>query len=313
MKTIGTIEVIDPAFSQLLAPGAAIEVLGEGFTWTEGPVWVKSGGYLLFSDIPPNKMMKWDPQNGVSLFRERVGYTGKEKFTGKEPGTNGLTVDRQGRVVACCHGDRCIKRIEPDGSLTVLADKYDGKRLNSPNDLVHKSNGDLYFTDPPYGLPQGEQDPGRELDWFGVYRLSPDGQVTLLTKEFVRPNGLAFSPDEKILYVGQSGSVEPGWRAFPVNEDGTLGPGKVFFDPAPWVQEKRPGSPDGMKVDQQGNLWATGPGGVYCFSPDGKVLGRLNTGERTGNCAFGEDGSSLFICAHSYLCRVRLTVKGVGF
>lgn len=313
MKTIGSIEVIDPAFSQLLAPGAAIEVLGEGFAWSEGPVWVKNGGYLLFSDIPPNKMMKWDPQTGISLFREGVGYTGQEKFTGKEPGTNGLTLDAEGRIVACCHGDRCIKRIEKDGSLTVLADKYDGKRLNSPNDLVYKSNGDLYFTDPPYGLPQGEKDPGRELDWFGVYRLSTDGKVTLLTKEFVRPNGLVFSPDEKILYVGQSGSFEPGWRVFPVKDDGTLGDSKIFYDPSAWVQEKRPGSPDGMTVDQQGNLWATGPGGVYCFSPSGKVLGRLNTGERTGNCTFGADGSTLFICAHSYLCRVRMRVKGIGF
>lgn len=313
MKTIGSIEIIDPAFSQLLAPDAAIEVLGEGFAWTEGPVWVKREGYLLFSDIPANKIMKWDAVKGVSLFREGVGYTGKEQFTGPEPGTNGLTVDAEGRVVACCHGDRCLKRIEHDGSLTVLADRYDGRRLNSPNDLVYKSNGDLYFTDPPYGLPQRENDPGRELDWFGVYRLSRDGRVTLLTKELIRPNGLAFSPDEKILYVGQSGSIEPHWRTYQVNNDGTLGECKIFYDASAWAQEKRPGSPDGMKVDQHGNLWSTAPGGVYCFSPEGKVLGRLNTGERTGNCTFGEDGSSLFICAHSYLCRVRTAVKGTGY
>lgn len=313
MKTIGSIEILDPAFSNLLAPNAAIEVLGEGMTWSEGPVWMKDGGYLLCSDIPPNRTMRWDSQNGLQLFREGIGYTGQTPFTGKEPGTNGLAVDRAGRVVACCHGDRCLKRIESDGSLTVLVDQFEGQRLNSPNDLTYHSNGDLYFTDPPYGLPKGESDPGRELAWFGVYRLGADGQVTLLTKEFVRPNGLAFSPDEKTLYVSQSGSVFPHWRAFAVSQDGTLGAGRVFFDPAAWVQEQRPGSPDGMTVDALGNVWATGPGGIYCFTPAGKPIGRLNTGERTANCTFGDDGNSLFICAHSYLCRVRTAVKGIGF
>ncbi len=313
MKTIGSIEVLDPAFEPLLAPGAAIEVLGEGMSWSEGPVWLKNGGYLLCSDIPPNRTMRWDPWNGLQLFREGIGYTGQTPFTGKEPGTNGLAVDREGCVVACCHGDRCLKRIEHDGSLTVLVDRFEGQRLNSPNDLIYHSNGNLYFTDPPYGLPQGENDSGREIGWFGVYCLAADGKVTLLTKEFLRPNGIAFSPDEKTLYVSQSGSVFPHWRAFPVNRDGTLGEGRVFYDPAAWVQEKRPGSPDGMTVDAQGHVWATGPGGIYCFTPAGQPIGRLNTGERTANCTFGEDGYSLFICAHSYLCRIRTTVTGIGF
>lgn len=313
MKTIGSIEVLAPSFSKLLAPDAALEVLGEGMIWSEGPVWVKDGGYLLCSDIPPNRMMRWDPQNGLHVFREGVGYTGQSPFTGKEPGTNGLALDGAGRVVACCHGDRCLKRIEADGSLTVLVDRFEGQRLNSPNDLIYHSNGDLYFTDPPYGLPQGENDPGRELAWFGVYRLGTDGKITLLTKEFNRPNGIAFSPDERTLYVSQSGSAFPHWRAFAVNNDGTLGAGRVFFDPAPWVQEQRPGSPDGMTVDDQGHVWATGPGGIYCFTPAGQPIGRLNTGERTANCTFGEDGSTLFICAHGYLCRVRTTVRGIGY
>ncbi|QDU26872.1 Gluconolactonase precursor [Anatilimnocola aggregata] len=313
VKTIGSIETIDPSFAKLLAPGAQIEVLGEGFDWTEGPLWVKSSGLLIFSDIPPNKIMKWDPKSGISLFRDKVGYTGTAKFTGEEPGTNGLTLDSEGRIVACCHGDRVIKRIEKDGTLKTLADKYDGKRFNSPNDLVYQKSGDLYFTDPPYGLPQREKDPGKELDWFGVYRLGTDGKVTLLTKELTRPNGIAFSPDEKTLYVAQSDPAAAIYKSFPVKADGTLGEGKVLFDATAWVKEGRPGLPDGMAVDQQGHLWATGPGGVYCFTPEGKLLGRLNTGERTANCKFGDDGSTLYVCADSYICRVKTQVKGIGY
>ncbi|WP_425618245.1 SMP-30/gluconolactonase/LRE family protein [Anatilimnocola sp. NA78] len=314
MKTIGSIKTMDPAFSKLLAPGAAIEVLGEGFDWTEGPLWHKPGGYLLFSDIPPNKIMKWDPKTGaVSLFREKVGYTGAAKFTGEEPGTNGLTLDSNGLIVACCHGDRCIKRIEKDGKLTTLVDKFEGKRLNSPNDLIYNKSGDLYFTDPPYGLPQREKDPGKELDWFGVYRLGADGKVTLLTKEMTRPNGIAFSPDEKTLYIAQSDPAAAIWKSFPVKADGTLGESKLIFDSTAWVKEGRPGLPDGMTVDQQGHLWATGPGGVYCFSSEGKLLGRLNTGERTSNCKFGDDGSTLYITVDMYVCRVKTQVKGLGY
>ena len=314
-KKIGSIERLDPAFDKLIPPGAVIEVLGEGFDWSEGCCWIKDQGYLLFSDIPPNKIMKWDPQSGLSLFKERIGYTGKEPFVSPtpEPGTNGLMLDSAGRLVCCCHGDRCIKRIEKDGTITVLADKFEGKRFNSPNDLVYKSNGDLYFTDPPYGLPLREKDPGKELDWFGVYRLAPDGKVTLLTKEMTRPNGIGFSPDEKTLYVAQSDAQAPIWRAFPVNADGTLGDSRVLFDATPWVKERRPGAPDGLAVDKQGHIWATGPGGVYCITPAGKVLGRINTGQRTANCKFGEDGKTLFLCADMYICRVKTNVTGTNY
>jgi gluconolactonase len=310
-KTIGEIERLDPAFDKIVAPGAKIEVLADGFDWAEGPCWIPKDGCLLFSDIPPNKIMKWDPKSGISLFKERVGYTGKEPFTGPEPGTNGITLDSEGRIVCCCHGDRAIKRFEKDGTITVLASKYEGKRLNSPNDLVYRSNGDLYFTDPPYGLPEREKDPARELDWFGVYRLSQDGKLTLLTKELTRPNGLAFSPDEKILYVAQSDPEAAVVKTFPVKADGTLGQSKLFFDATKWVKD-RPGLPDGLKVDKAGRVWATGPGGIYCFSPDGKILGRLSTGERTANCTFGDDGSTLYIAADRYLCKVKTLTKGAG-
>jgi gluconolactonase len=312
-KSLGSIERLDPEFDKLVGKDAVIEVLAGGFKWTEGVCWIKEGGYLLFSDIPPNKIMKWHPQEGISVWRERVGYTGREPFAGEEPGTNGLMVDHEGRLVCCCHGDRVVKRIEKDGTIKVIADRYGGKRFNSPNDLIFHSSGDLYFTDPPYGLPQREKDPARELDWFGVYRLGKDGKVTLLTKEMTRPNGIGLSPDERTLYVAQSDPAAAIWKAFEVKPDGTLGTSRVLYDGTKWVQEGRPGLPDGMAVDSRGHIWATGPGGVYCFTPEGKILGRLNTGQRTANCKFGEDGRTLFIAADDYLCRVKTNVKGLGY
>jgi gluconolactonase len=309
-RTIGNIERIEPEFDKLMPADAAMEVLGEGFEWSEGPVWVKEEGYLLFSDIPRNQIVKWREGEGVSIFMEPAGYTGEPRFPGREPGTNGLTVDPQGRLVMCCHGDRVIRRQEKDGKMTTLAAKYDGKRLNSPNDLIYHSNGDLYFTDPPYGLPEGFNDPARELDWCGVYRLSPNGDVTLLTKEMTRPNGIGLSPDEKTLYVAQSDSKAAIWKAFPIREDGNLGQSRILYDATKWMG-KRPGAPDGMAIDIQGNLWATGPGGILVFAPDGKLLGILHTGQRTANCTFGDDGSTLYITADMFLCRIKTTTKGL--
>lgn len=304
-KVVGEIERLDPAFDKLVPPDAKMEVLSAGHEWTEGPVWVPDKKALLFSDIPRNSIYRI-MGGKVDVFMKPSGYTGQPTFTGKEPGTNGLTLDRDGRLVMCCHGDRCVVRIEKDGSRTVLADRYGDQRFNSPNDLAYHKNGDLYFTDPPYGLP----DPSaQELDFCGVYRLSKDGKVTLLTTKMARPNGIAFSPDYKTLYVAQSDPNAAIWNAFPVEEDGTLGEPKRLFDATKWTGT-RPGLPDGLKVDVNGILWATGPGGVLVLSPEGKYLGRLNTGQRTANCAFGEDGSTLFICADMYLLRIRLTTKG---
>ncbi|MBO0857051.1 MAG: SMP-30/gluconolactonase/LRE family protein [Chloracidobacterium sp.] len=302
---------LDPAFDKLVPANAKVEKLLDGHKWVEGPVWNRRESYLLFSDIPNNSIIKWSEGKGESLFMRPSGYTGKEPFTGPEPGTNGLTYDSKGRLVACEHGDRRVSRLESDGKTkTTLADKYNGKRLNSPNDLVYKSNGDLYFTDPIYGLQKGADDPARELDFCGVYRLSSDGKLTLLTKEITRPNGIAFSPDEKKLYVSSSDPDKAIWMVYDVQPDGTITNGKVFFDATAWVKENRPGLPDGMKVDKAGNIFAAGPGGIHVFSPEGKRLGTFDTGVKTANLAWGGDGSTLYITANTALLRVKLNTGG---
>ena len=308
---LGEVVRLDPRLDRLIPKDARIEVAASGFLWAEGPVWIKDGGYLLFSDIPRNSVMKWKEGEGVSLWMKPSGYTGVADYGG-EPGSNGLLLDPQGRLVFCEHGDRRISLLYPDGGKRTLVDSYEGKRLNSPNDAVYHRNGDLYFTDPPYGLPKRWDDPRRELDFCGVYRLSKDGKLTLLTKEMTRPNGIAFSPDYKTLYVAQSDPKAALWKAFPVKDDGTLGPGRVFYDVTEFVG-KLPGLPDGMKVDREGNVFATGPGGVYVFTPKGELLGRIATGEATANCAWGDDGSTLYMTADMYLCRIKTTTKGLGF
>jgi gluconolactonase len=309
---LGTIERLDPRFDALIPKDARLERLATGFNWAEGPVWVRAAGHLLFSDVPENIVYRWRDGEGVAAHLTPSGYTGKEPRPG-ERGSNGLALDKQGRLVLCQHGDRRLARLEKDLSFTTLADRYEGKRFNSPNDLVFKSNGDLYFTDPPYGLPEQAKDPGRELDFCGVYRLSKDGAVTLLTRELTRPNGIAFSPDEKTLYVAVSDPDRPVWMAYEVKPDGSLGAGRVFFDAAPLRKEGRKGLPDGMKVDKAGNLFATGPGGVLVLSPEGKHLGTLLTGEATANCAFGDDGATLYLTADMHLCRIRTATRGLGY
>lgn len=309
----GEIRRFDPRLDVIVPPDAKMEKLAEGFEWSEGPVWVKDGGYLLFSDIPRNSVMKWKDGEGISVFLKPAGYTGPADAASGEPGSNGLLIDQEGRLVLCEHGDRRIARLEKDGKKTTLADKYDGKRFNSPNDAVFKANGDLYITDPPYGLPKQADDPSRELNFCGVYRVATDGKVTLLTDRHTRPNGIAFSPDQKILYVAQSDSEAPTITAYDVKADGAIdaSKGRVIFDAS--KAGKEPGGMDGMKVDARGNIFATGPGGVWIIAPDGTPLGLLATGQATANCNFGDDGSTLYITADMYLLRVKLTTKGQGF
>lgn len=301
---------LDPRLDALVSVDAKPEKIASGYTWVEGPVWDRKNGYLLFSEIPSNSIMKWQAGKGASLFLKPSGYTGKEPFTGREPGSNGLTFDAKGHLVMCEHGDRRVSRLEADGHKTTLADHYDGKRLNSPNDLAYRSNGDLYFTDPAFGLPKTFDDPHREIDFCGVYRVTPDGKVTLMTKEVAIPNGIAFSPDEKTLYVTDV-SDHPAWYAFDVKADGTLANKRMFFDALP-LSKAHAGAPDGLKVDAHGNLFASGPGGVYIIAPDGTLLGSIDLGV-TSNIAFGEDGSTLFVTANTDVYRVRLKTKGRGY
>ena len=310
-RTLGKIERLDPALDELIAPGSKMEKLAEGFDWSEGPIWMKKGGFLLFSDVPQNVVYKWKEGQGITEFLKPSGYTGSTP-RGGEPGSNGLTVDSQGRLVLCEHGDRRVARLEADGTKRTLADRYQGKRFNSPNDLVYHSNGDLYFTDPPYGLEGKNEDPKKELPFNGVYRLKRNGDLTLLTDKLTFPNGIAFSPDEKMLYVAVSDPKQAIWMAYRMQEDGTLGAGRLFFDATSLVKGHK-GLPDGMKVDKKGDLFATGPGGVFIFSAEGKHLGTLNTGQATANCNWGEDGSTLYITADMYLCRIRTKTSGAKF
>lgn len=314
---LGEIVRLDPALNSLIAEDATIEVLSSGFAWSEGPVWVKEeghkfGGYLLFSDIPNNRVVRWDEEIGAKTWLQPSGYTGVADYGG-EPGCNGLLLDKKGQLISCEHGDRRLSLLTAGGGKRTLVDHFEGKRLNSPNDACLGPDGEtIYFTDPPYGLPQRWEDPMRELDFCGVYRLAPDGKLTLLTTEMTRPNGIAFSPDFKTLYVAQSDPEAAIWKAFPVKEDGTLGEGRLLYDATAAVKEGLPGLPDGLKVDKDGNLWATGPGGVYVLTPEGKLLGRISTGERTANCAWGNDGSVLYLTADMYLCRIQTKTKGAG-
>jgi gluconolactonase len=306
--SIGKIHRLDPALDELIAPDAHLEKLADGFTWTEGPIWVADGGYLLFSDIPRNSIFRWKEGQGVSLFLHPSGYTGNTYY-GLEPGSNGMTLDSEGRLIACEHGDRRVSRLYKDGGKMTLADGYRGKRLNSPNDLVYKSDGMLYFTDPAYGIPDRYEDTTRrELDFCGVYRVSSGREVELLTDELDKPNGLAFSPDESVLYVSHSDPDRAIWMRYPVRADGTLDQGDVFYDVTEYAG-RLPGNPDGFKVDERGNLFATGPGGVWVFSPKGKALGRIETGEQTANCAWGDDGCTLYITAHMLVLRIQTKTR----
>nr|WP_090378893.1 SMP-30/gluconolactonase/LRE family protein [Dyadobacter sp. SG02] len=311
--TMGKIVYEDPAFEKMLSKDAKIEVLASGFEWSEGPVWVKDGGYLLFSDVPKNKVYKWGEKEGLSVFLEHSGYTGRGVYS-DEPGSNGLIIDNKGRLVSCEHGDRRISAMPLNvGGKVTLADKFEGKRFNSPNDVVQHSNGDYYFTDPTYGLAKKHEDPTREIKEFGVYRIHQDGKVTMQVSDLSRPNGLAFSPDGKTLYVAQSDPEKSIWMAYPLDANGNAGKGKLIYDATPMGKRGMAGLPDGLKIDKDGNLWSSGPGGMLIISPAGKLLGRIEMGELTSNCAWGNDGSTLYMTVDGYVCRIKTNTKGAGW
>ena len=304
----GTVTRLDTAMNDIVPADARIEKLHSGFQFTEGPVWVTEGGpYLLFSDIPANAIYKWTPDGQVSDFIKPV-FEG-EYEEGRFVGSNGLTLDSEGRLVLCEHGAGQVSRIEKDGPRTVLAAKYKGKRLNSPNDAVYRSDGSLYFTDPPYGFAKLNDDPAKELDFNGVYRLSPDGELELLSRDQTFPNGIALSPDEKTLYVSNSDGKNRVWMAYDVNEDGGVGEGRVFYDTN---RSEAEGVPDGLKIDKVGNLYCTGPGGVLILSPEGKHLGTIEPEELPANVAWGDaDGKTLYMTARSSIYRIRLSTEGL--
>ena len=312
-KAAPKLVVEDDAFYNYVAKDTEIEVLAEGFTWSEGPVWVKEGGYLLFSDVPQNTIFKWKEGEGISEFLKPSGYTGILPYS-REPGSNGLTINNDGELVASEHGDRRITRMPfVGGGKFTLADTWEGKRFNSPNDVVQASNGTYYFTDPPYGLPKQQDSEIREIDAFGVYKIGTDGSVEMVVSNLNRPNGVALSPNEKILYVTQSDFKAAYIMAYTVQEDGTLDEGRIFFDATPTIKPGLRGLPDGIKVDKNGTVFSSGPGGILIITPEGKLLGRIDTGQPTANCAWGDDGSVLYMTANNFLMRVQTKTVGNGF
>ena len=314
VEALQKIEIIrfDPKFDKLVPPNVNVERIVSGRQWVEGPVWNRKEGYLLFSDIPTNSVIKWREGKGTSVYLKPSGYSGKAPFDGAEPGSNGLAFDSAGRLVLAEHGDRRIGRLESNGQKTTLVKRFQGQRINSPNDVVFKSNGDLYFTDPPFGLPKSFNDPRKETPFQGVYKYSQDGKLALLTKDIKAPNGIAFSPDEKTLYISNADPANAVWMAFDVKGDGTIENGRILFNATAWTKTK-PGVPDGMKVDREGNIFGAGPGGIHVISLQGKHLGSIETGVPTGNLAWGEDGSTLFITSNTNVFRIKLTTKGAGF
>ena len=299
-SSAGTVERLDPAFDALVPHDAVIEHLAGGFGFTEGPVWVEKGGpFLLFSDVRGNKIVKWTPGGDVSDFLSPV-FEG-EFEAGRLAGSNGITVGPNGDVIFAEHFNGRISRVGADGTRSTVVDKYEGKRLNSPNDLAYKSDGALYFTDPAYGLPSPE---ARQFDVNGIYRLAPDGTLTRFAV-LPGPNGIAFSPDESRLYVADSSANH--WMAYDVAADGSLGEGTVLLDASGTGET---GAADGLKVDTNGNLWATGPGGVWVIAPDGRHLGTIKPTEVPANVAWGDDGSTLYMTARTGLYRIRLSASG---
>jgi gluconolactonase len=310
------VEVIrtDPLIDKVVGANPKIFKLADGFKFTEGPVWVREGGFLLFSDPNSNTIYKYAPDGNnagrLEVFRSPSGYSGTDIAAYGQPGSNGLTLDPQGRLTVNEHGNRRVTRTEKDGRVTVLADEYEGKRLNSPNDLVYRSDGTLYFTDPPFGLPKFFDDPKRELPFSGVYSIY-QGRLQLLTRELSGPNGIAFSPDEKYLYVGNWDEKRAVVMRYEARADGTLANGQVFFDMTPAL-DKEKNAIDGIKVDREGNLYVSGPGGLRVISPAGKQLGLIIAPKHIHNMAWGdEDGRTLYLCARTGLYRIRLNLAGV--
>jgi gluconolactonase len=308
-KTTGSIERIDSSLNTLINADAVVEVLAEGYDWAEGPVWIEDQKMLLFSDIPKNSIYKWTEEKGAELYLKPSGYTGTVP-RGGEPGSNGLIINKNGELMMCQHGDRRIAVMDaslkdPKPVFKIITDNYNGKKFNSPNDLVQRSNGDIFFTDPPYGLVKNMDDSSKELRFQGVYKVTPGGKAVLLVDSITRPNGIAFTPDEKTLIIANSDGPKEIWYAYDIAGNDSLTNGRIMYD-ATAVGKTVQGGPDGLKIDRQGNIFATAPGGIWIFNKAFKLIGKIKLPERTANCAFADDEKTLYITSHMYLLRIKM-------
>jgi len=312
-EAIGRIVALDPSFEAIVPTDTRIEKIAEGFTWAEGPAWIAKGDYLLFNDVPANTMHRWSSRDGASVFLKPSGYAGPDTDGLREAGANGLEAEPTGTVLLADSGSRLIARFDPaTKQRTTLAATYNGKRFNSPNDIARRSDGVVFFTDPPYGLRGIDESPLKEQPVNGVYRLDADGSVHLLEGALKFPNGIALSPDERTLYVANSDREHPVWMAYRLDARGNVIDRRVLAD-ASDLAAKAEGAPDGLTVSADGHLFASAPGGLLVMDANGKRLGVIETGSRVSNATFGEDGRTLYITSHTFVARVRVNARGVGF
>lgn len=310
-KTAGNIEKTDALLDAVISSSAKAEIIAEGFEWSEGPIWIEKQKMLLFSDVPTNTVYKWTEEKGKEIYLTPSGYTDTVK-RGGEMGSNGLTTDNDGNLVLCQHGNRQMGRMDapldkPAAVFTSIAATYNGKKFSSPNDAVYNSNGELFFTDPPYGLEtHGDDDPKKEISFNGVYKVKKDGKVVLLLDSITRPNGLAFFPGEKKLIIANSDPAKPYWYLYDVGENDSLQNGRIFFDASAAMGKGVHGLPDGLKIDTKGNVFATGPGGVWIFNSEAKLLGKIKLDGPASNCALSPNEKTLYITNDMKLLRVKL-------
>lgn len=310
LRTTGSIEKLDPALDAIITGEPKIEILAEGYKWSEGPVWIESEKMLLFSDVPNNTIYKWTEEGGAQVWLTPSGYTGEGPSASREPGSNGLTLDNEGKLILCQHGDRRVARYDgtwkdPKPNFSTVADRFEGKRLSSPNDAVVRSNGDIFFTDPPYGLPKQQDDSTKEIAFNGVYKVSASGAVSVLVDSLTRPNGIAFTPDQKTFIVANSDPDKARWYAFDLAENDSVVNARIFYDATSLTKTEK-GLPDGFRIDKNGNIFASGPGGIWIFNKEGKVLGKIKLPEPTANCAFADDEKTLYMTSNMNLLRVKL-------
>jgi len=313
-EAIGRVTALDPAFGALVPADARIEKIAEGFTWAEGPAWIANGDFLLFNDVPENTMHRWSARDGASVFVKPSGYAGTDLDGLREAGANGLEAEPGGTVLLADSGSRLIARFDPaTKQRTTLAATYNGKRFNSPNDIARRGDGVVFFTDPPYGLKGIDESPLKEQPVNGVYRLDTDGSVHLIEGALKLPNGVALSPDERTLYVGNSDPDHPVWMAYTLDERGEVMDRRVFGDASDMIAAGASGAPDGLTVSRDGHLFASAPGGLLVMDANGKRLGMIETGSRVSNATFGDDGRTLYLTSHTFVARVRVNAVGIGF